>query len=99
MSICGDATRGINTIIANLPHALALPIDAGRSASIIRQFGVTLEESDDGHLTIARIVNGGPAEEAGLQRGDEILMIDDHPVGSVRNSHEAVESQRPERQS
>ncbi|HEY1601810.1 MAG TPA: PDZ domain-containing protein [Pirellulales bacterium] len=47
--------------------------------------GVTLEEDNDGNLTVARVINDGPAASAGVQRGDEILAIDNHDVDSVRD--------------
>ncbi|HEY4311543.1 MAG TPA: PDZ domain-containing protein [Pirellulales bacterium] len=57
--------------------------------------GVTLEESDDGYLTVARVMDDGPAEKAGLQRGDEILTIDDHPVDSVRDVMQQLSRKNP----
>jgi S1-C subfamily serine protease len=40
-------------------------------------------ENDDDDLVIGGIAEGGPAERAGLQVGDEILAINDHSVSDL----------------
>jgi S1-C subfamily serine protease len=40
-------------------------------------------ENDEDELVIGGIADGGPAEKAGLQVGDEILAINDHPVSDL----------------
>jgi len=36
---------------------------------------------DDAGVFVARLAPGGPAEQAGLQAGDQLLAIDDEPLG------------------
>jgi hypothetical protein len=52
------------------------------------QAGMALQPSDPGSATIrvADVVAGSPAEEAGVQTGDEILGIGDRPVSAMAPS-------------
>jgi S1-C subfamily serine protease len=57
--------------------------------------GVNLEEDDQGKLSISRVIDKGPADQAGLRRGDEILAIDDHDVNSVRDVMQQLSHKQP----
>jgi membrane-associated protease RseP (regulator of RpoE activity) len=54
--------------------------------------------SDDGEVAIREVVEGAPAEAAGLRAGDRIVRLDDRPITSradlreVLSEHEAGET-------
>ncbi|MCX7426640.1 MAG: S41 family peptidase [Planctomycetia bacterium] len=50
--------------------------------------GVELE-TDDGRLTITRVITGSPAEQAGIRSGDRILSIDGQLVSSMATDRAA----------
>lgn len=41
--------------------------------------GLLLESAEGNRLRIRKVLEGSPAQEAGLQVGDELVMVDDHP--------------------
>jgi predicted metalloprotease with PDZ domain len=43
-------------------------------------FGASYQRGEDGHARITGIAAGGPAEAAGLDRGDIVLAVDGHTV-------------------
>jgi S1-C subfamily serine protease len=47
-------------------------------------------QGHDGGVAISGIVPGGPAEKAGLMRGDLILSVDGQPVSSLRDLYHAM---------
>jgi S1-C subfamily serine protease len=47
------------------------------------------QAGDDG-IAISGVVPGGPAEAAGLQRGDLLVSVDAHPVGTLRQLYRAL---------
>ena len=57
--------------------------------------GINLEEDDRGMLAISRVIDKGPADTAGLERGDEVLAIDDHDVDSVRDVMRQLSRKQP----
>lgn len=95
-------------LMATAVLALGLAAPAARAADRDDQgqpwMGVFLQEYDrnlkdamgedqDGVL-ISRIVEGGPADKAGLRRGDLILRMDRHPVTSVQEVTDLVKDAR-----
>jgi len=44
----------------------------------------------EGHLVVAGVVSGGPAEEAGIEVGDVVLEIDGLPVGDLASMFKRV---------
>lgn len=78
----GTRAEGGAPVPGNLfvPAALLDPILAdliatGRSQKPVRPWlGMTLEETPQG-LLVARVTQGGPAERAGIQRGDAIASV------------------------
>jgi S1-C subfamily serine protease len=47
-------------------------------------------QGNDGGVAISGIVPGGPADKAGLMRGDLILSVDGEPVSSLRELYRAM---------
>ena len=48
----------------------------------------------DGGVAISGVVPGGPAERAGIERGDLVLSVDGHPVSSLRELYRAIWKKR-----
>lgn len=49
----------------------------------------------DGEIVLTGVVAGGPAESAGLARGDAIVTADGRPVCTLRELYEALWQRRP----
>jgi hypothetical protein len=69
---------------------------SSRGAQAARQsghptLGVTFYSDQSGSLEIRRVMPGSPAEEAGLQRGDEILTVDGRRVASVQQLRQQID--------
>jgi C-terminal processing protease CtpA/Prc len=45
--------------------------------------GLALAELDDGRILVSFVLEGGPAEQAGIQLGAEILQLNGKPIGEV----------------
>jgi len=45
--------------------------------------GMALQELDDGRVLVNYLLEGGPAEQAGIRFGAEILQLDDKPIRDV----------------
>jgi S1-C subfamily serine protease len=73
----GDGTAGNMFVpIDRLPPILGDLIATGRAAGPGRPWlGVNTDEMR-GHLVVTNVTRGGPAEQAGLRRGDIILGVD-----------------------
>ena len=88
--VVGDATGKGDRMPGNmfvptdlLPPILADLIVSGRSAGAGRPWlGVNTDEMH-GHLMISNVTPGGPAEHAGLKRGDIILGVNGAPVSHL----------------
>jgi S1-C subfamily serine protease len=52
-------------------------------------------QGHDGGVAITGVVPGGPAEKAGLVRGDLILSVDGQPVASLRELYRALWRKAP----
>jgi putative serine protease PepD len=55
--------------------------------------GVTL--GDDGPARLQRVVGGGPADQAGLQVGDEVTAVDGDAIDSGDELREAIDAHKP----
>ncbi len=92
--------------VGQLPCNMFVPIDllkpilpelvrAGRSGAPPRPWlGINAEEAE-GHVVITTVTPRGPAEQAGLQRGDIILAVSKHPVSGVAEFYRQVWSTGP----
>ena len=49
----------------------------------------------DGEIVLTGIVAGGPAESAGLTRGDAIVTVDGSPVSTLRGLYQALWQRQP----
>jgi S1-C subfamily serine protease len=49
----------------------------------------------DGGVAITGVVPGGPADKAGLTRGDLILSVDGHPVSTLRDLYREIWKKKP----
>jgi len=45
--------------------------------------GIAMRETDDGKIIVNFILNGGPADQAGIKWGAEILLLDGKPTSEV----------------
>jgi C-terminal processing protease CtpA/Prc len=50
------------------------------NAMVAGGYGLTIRELDDGRVIAARIVQGGPADLAGIKAGDEITQFNGKPI-------------------
>lgn len=70
---------------------LASQVDVARRAAL----GVTFSKSAHGGVRILRVVDGSPADKAGLKIGDRILAIDDQPVASYNEVVRLIGESQP----
>ena len=52
-------------------------------------------QASDGGVAISGIVPGGPAESAGLERGDLLVSVDGQPVRSLRQLYSSLWTKAP----
>ena len=72
----GEATPGNMFVpIERLPPILGDLIADGRVSGAGRPWLGVAADDANGHLMVGRVTAGGPAEKAGLRRGDEILGV------------------------
>lgn len=78
----------IGALLADLDsHSAYLPADTASALDEIMQgrydgVGVEVEVRPDRSLRVIGVIDGSPAQRAGLRSGDVIVAIDDRPVGS-----------------
>jgi membrane-associated protease RseP (regulator of RpoE activity) len=58
--------------------------------------GVTFYNDQSAPLEIRRVVSGSPADEAGLERGDEILSVDGRRVSTVQQLRQRIDRVGPD---
>jgi S1-C subfamily serine protease len=90
----GDRTPG-NVFVPTdlLPPILADLIVSGRTAGAGRPWlGITTDETH-GHLLVSAVTRDGPAERAGLQRGDMILGVNGAPVNHLPDFYRRLYAQ------
>ena len=75
-----------NAMVEALPDRWSYYISADEYASYLENknnayvgIGVTIQAEEEGYL-ITKLSSGGPAEEAGLQPGDRMVMADGHSL-------------------
>jgi serine protease Do len=98
--IVGDATGKGERMPGNmfvptdlLPPILADLIANGRTAGAGRPWlGVTTDELR-GHLVVSAVTHEGPAERAGLKRGDMILGVNGEPVNHLPDFYRKLYAQ------
>lgn len=78
-----------NAMVEALPDRWSYYISAEEYASYLENknnayvgIGVTIQAEEEGYL-ITKLSSGGPAEEAGLQPGDRMVMADGHSLVGV----------------
>lgn len=57
--------------------------------------GILISETGEG-VRVLRVIEEGPADEAGLRRGDRIRKIDDKEIGSYRELVRAIRDKDPD---
>ena len=58
--------------------------------------GVSLgDAANDGGATVGALTSGGPAEQAGLQRGDVVTAVDGHAVQTAQDLTSEVDAKAP----
>ena len=93
-AVAGDAQNiGFALAIDNVkPIIEALRAGKGTSSTVAGQqafLGVTLEDAPNG-AGVAQVVNGSPADDAGLQAGDVITKVGDTSVSSSADAVRAI---------
>jgi TPR repeat protein len=68
-----DVRHPTQVVLRTLPQGLRPPAQRG-------ELGLSLRRVL-GQLEIAAVEPGGPADAAGLRRGDRVLAVDGHPIG------------------
>lgn len=78
-----------NAMVEALPDRWSYYISAEEYASYLENknnayvgIGVTIQAEEEGYL-ITKLSSGGPAEEAGLQPGDRMVMADGHSLVGI----------------
>ena len=92
--IVGDAAGGtpgnMFVPIDRLPPIMADLLSEGRVLGPARPWlGLTTEEAD-GKLTIARVAPGGPAEKAGVQKGDVVVGVGGRAASGLADFYRQV---------
>jgi S1-C subfamily serine protease len=52
-------------------------------------------QGHEGGVAISGLVANGPAEKAGVERGDLVLSVEGQPVSSLRELYRAIWKKRP----
>ena len=97
-AVAGDAQNiGFALAIDNVkPIIEALRAGKGTTSTVAGQqafLGVTLEDAANG-AGVAQVVNGSPADDAGLQAGDVITKVDSTAVSSSAEAVSAIRSRK-----
>jgi len=86
-----DGTPGNMFVpIDRLPPIMAELMSDGRVSGPARPWlGLTTEESG-GQLLVARVIPGGPAEKAGIERGSIVIGVDGKPANGLADFYRKV---------
>jgi len=71
---------------------------AGQTITLDRRVQRALERTEPGAVMISEVLAGGPAERAGLERGDLLLELDGEAVTGVDRLHRLLTAERAERE-
>jgi S1-C subfamily serine protease len=71
---------------------------AGQTISLDRRALRALERTHSGAVMISEVLPGGPAERAGLERGDLLLELDGEPITGVDQLHRLLTVERAGRE-
>src|SRR4029079_10153142 len=98
----GVVTLGLAAVAR---YSLAIPIelylrrrqemDSGRLVPAAYAWAGIYPQHQDGGVALTGVVPGGPAEKAGLQRGDVIVSVDGQPVSTLRELYDAIRRKGP----
>jgi serine protease DegS len=88
-SVIGLVSLGLTAVGR---YSLAIPVDLhlARPDFPRRAWLGFYPQSRDGGVVITGVVPGGPAEGAGIQRGDLLLSVDGRPVSTLRELYEQM---------
>ena len=68
----------------------------GRGGNVPRvRLGIMPENANDGGVTVTQVVDGAPAQKAGIQVNDVIRKIDDNEVANIRQLFAALMQLKP----
>ena len=76
----GDPTPWLGVSIANLNSKLASQLDLSQETGVV----------------VLHVIDGSPAEDAGLQRGDILVSVDGESVDGVKDVAQAVKDASPD---
>jgi len=71
---------------------------AGQTIALDRRVLRALERTQSGAVMISEVLPGGPAERAGLERGDLLLELDGEPITGVDQLHRLLTVERAGRE-
>lgn len=77
------------------PWAVRFPQDSPPYVDQLRTgqlLGVQLVVDEQGHVNVADVIQGSPAEEAGLQKEDQIVAIGGHDIAQLAREEQRSES-------
>jgi len=100
---------GINAQIAtqsgsNSGVGFAIPVDTAKQVIPALErgerperpyLGVSTVETTEGGALVAEVVQGGPAQRAGIRQGDRILSVGGEPVNASEDVAQAIADDRP----
>jgi serine protease DegS len=88
-SVLGVVSLGLTAVGR---YSLAIPVDLhlARPELPRRAWLGFYPQSHDGGVVITGVVPGGPAEGAGIERGDLLLSVDGRPVATLRELYEQM---------
>jgi putative serine protease PepD len=101
--VVGVTSQIESTTGGNVGIGYAVPIDTVRKVVDALQrdgevqhayLGVQLEQSSEG-VVLAEVVDGGPADQAGLQSGDLVTEVDGEAIESAADLRSAVTAKQP----
>jgi S1-C subfamily serine protease len=71
---------------------------AGQTITLDRRVLRALARTESGAVMISEVLTGGPAERAGLERGDLLLELDGEVITGVDRLHRLLTAERAERE-
>jgi C-terminal processing protease CtpA/Prc len=90
LAICDLATEIPDGHIAVFSYEGATPCDQRQAEAIAGGIGISVRELDDGRILVNFVLEGGPAAEAGIEYGAEIIEFDGMPVDEAISAQTGV---------